>query len=297
MTRAWRTVLLVLTAAAGLSAACAAQPDGVADTLPPVGEIRPVSSGADIVLPFRDYELSSAQLDIVERATTLMARACVQRFGLDWPLPRTEPTETTVVADANRYGIIDRAEVAQRGYHPPPEPPRAPDDTSPSLDAVAVYAGKGASVVGGRPVPEGGCVGEARRQLAQGAPAGLSGAEFADLDQQIFQRAQADSRVSAAMAAWRACMAASGYHYTDVWAANDDARWTTPQPAPGEIATATTDLDCRATSNLVPVWLAVETAYQRQAIARRSAEFDATAAKLRTMLENASRIVTAPISK
>ncbi|WP_084425234.1 hypothetical protein [Kibdelosporangium aridum] len=294
MIRARRTVLIVLTAA-GLSGACAA-PDRAADTPPPLGEVRPVSSGADIVLPFRDYQMSAAQLDIVERATTVMARTCVQRFGLDWPLPRTEPTEAAVVGDANRYGIIDRAEVVQRGYHPPPEPQRAPDDTPPSLDAVAVYAGKGASVVAGRPVPEGGCVGEARRQLAQGAPAGLSGAEFADLDQQIFLRAQADDRVSAAMANWRACMATSGYHYTDVWAANNDARWATAQPAPGEIATATTDLDCRDASNLVAIWLAVESAYQRQAIAGRSAEFDATATKLRIMVENASRIVAAPIS-
>jgi len=120
-------------------------------------------------------------------------------------------------------------------------------------------------------------------------PAALPGEAFAELDRELYLTAQADPRVQAAMAGWRACMAEAGERYADVWAANDDVRWSGPAPAPAEIAVAKADLACRTRTALPGTWLAVETAYQQRAIADRRGEFDALAQALRARLANARR--------
>lgn len=285
---AWR--MIVITVAVSFVCAACSSPDA---TPPELGEIHPVTSAEDIVLPFHEYQLSAAELNVVERATAVLAKGCMNRFELDWPAPTGEGADMDGNDNGDRYGIIDRAEVTEWGYHRPPEQQEPSDETSPAPEAIMVYTGRGASEVGGRRVPEGGCVGEARRQLTGDAPPGMAGADLANLDQEIFQRAQADDRVRVAMGNWRECMARFGYHYTDVWAANDDVRWGGAAPEPEELATATADLDCREESNLVPIWLAVETAYQRRAIADRSDDFAALRTRLTTTVENASHVMSA----
>lgn len=285
-----RTRMIVLTVAVSFFCAACSPPDA---TPPEVDEIHPVTSAKDIVLPFHEYQLSAAELNVVERATAVLAKDCMNRFELDWPAPAAELADTDGTGNGDRYGVIDRAEVAEWGYHRPPEQQEPREETSPAPEAVMVYTGRGASEVGGRRVPEGGCVGEARRHLTGNAPTGMSGADLASLDQQIFQRAQADDRVRAAMGDWRECMVRFGYHYTDVWTANNDVRWGGPAPEPEELATATADLDCREESNLVPIWLAVETAYQRRAVADRADDFTVLRTRLTTTIENASHVLSA----
>jgi hypothetical protein len=260
---------------------------------PAIDTLRPVSSGRDIVLPFDSYRPTTAEVNTIERATAALARDCMHRFGLDWALPAADAAGADSPSGSRRYGVLDQAEVSRLGYHPPPETTQpVTAAAAPALDAVAVYAGKGAGTVGGHPVPDGGCLGEARRTLGAGVPSSLDGARFAELDIQLFSAAQADGRVQAAMARWRTCMAESGYDYADVWVANDDVRWTAPAPSPAEIATATADVACRKQTDLVPTWLAVESAYQRRAISERASEFDALKTGKRVRLNNATRVLS-----
>jgi hypothetical protein len=87
-------------------------------------------------------------------------------------------------------------------------------------------------------------------------------------------------------------MAEAGYDYADVWAVNNDARWTGQAPTAEEIATATRDVACRTRTELVPTWLAVETAYQRRLIAERPDDFAALKASRRHWVDSAERVVS-----
>lgn len=294
MVRRSRKSLLIAGALAAATAIAAATINLTTPTVPAMGEVRPVNSGRDIVLPFDEYRPSTRDVNAMERAAAILATECMHRFGLDWHASGSDVADPRMDAGSGRYGIIDQAEASRRGYHPPEEQPREETDerTPPSLEILMVYTGKGASTTHGLPIPEGGCLGEGRRKLAEGAPVSMSGAEFAALDQQLFSAAQADSRVGAAMAQWRDCMARSGYDYTDVWAANNDVRWTSESPTATEIATAKADVACRKTSNLVAIWLAVETAYQRDVIGKRVDDFTAIKESMRMRLDNALRVIS-----
>lgn len=290
-----RVVLLVAVLAAvsgGIVLSGAGEAKTTGQAPPAVGEIRPVSSGKDIVLPFSEYVNSAAEVNTIERASALLAKDCMARFGLEWTVSGAAAADATVAADGGRYGILDAAEVAVWGYHAPAESKKVDDGRpTPSPDALMVYGGKGASTFRGQAVPEGGCLGEGRRKLSAGGPTSMSGAEFSNLDLQLFSTAQKDSRVAELMIRWRECMSEAGYDYADVWAANNDIRWSGPTATAEEIATATKDIACRTKTELVPVWLAVETAYQRQAIAERPAEFAALKASKQQWIDNASQAV------
>ncbi|MBE1496640.1 hypothetical protein H4696_003740 [Amycolatopsis lexingtonensis] len=278
-------VVAALGCGIALSAGDAAEPGP-----PPIGPVHAVASGADVVLPFDAYRHSAAEVNVIERATALLARDCLARFGYLWAPPSADAVDAFRPAAGGRYGIVDAAEVARLGYHPV-EPPDRPAEPQPPLDVLMVYTGKGTSEAHGQPVPDGGCLGEARRRLEEGVPAALPGEAFARLDRELFLTAQADPRVQAAMAGWRGCMAESGERYADVWAANDDVRWSGPSPTPEEIRVARADLACRARTGLAGTWLAVETAYQRRAIEERSGEFEALAKARQVRLTTAWGVV------
>ena len=122
-------------------------------------------------------------------------------------------------------------------------------------------------------------------------PTAMTGADFAELDRELYLTAQADDRVQRIMTEWRKCMAESGWRYADVWAANDDVRWSGPEPTPEEIKVAKADLVCRKRTGLTETWLAVETAYQQREIDERNSEFEALAKAMHVRLANARQAV------
>ena len=66
-------------------------------------------------------------------------------------------------------------------------------------EAMMIYTGKGTTSIGGKRIPEGGCLGQARRELERGVPAAIPAAELIRLDQETFEQAQRDGRVRQAM--------------------------------------------------------------------------------------------------
>jgi hypothetical protein len=48
--------------------------------------------------------------------------------------------------------------------------------------------------------------------------------------------------------------------------AMNDRKWAGSSPTPEEIATATADLECKTTNNVIGIWFAVESALQRHDI-------------------------------
>ncbi|WP_437068827.1 hypothetical protein [Streptomyces sp. enrichment culture] len=225
-------------------------------------------AAAGLRLPLQDYLLADHELRELDRARVVLIDRCMRGFGFSYPVrhptadlgPRS-PTE-------RRYGITDASDAAAHGYGlGDRDPARQKPPEKPDLDADAqtVLFGKGRSSVKGRPVPEGGCVTQADRSLGAGAPAGTDPGLAQQLSFQSFDLSRADSRVRRATRAWSACMAGHGYDYADPLAPLGDPALS-GATSPRAVATATTDIRCKKATNLVGIWFAVESAYQRRLI-------------------------------
>ncbi|MFI5530434.1 hypothetical protein ACIA8O_18020 [Kitasatospora sp. NPDC051853] len=275
-----------------LATACARATPPAPDGAAPVPAVAEVRSDADIRLPFDAHVLTAAQQRTVILAEQRLARGCMSRFGLDWPAPVLPPVPDAP-ANSRRYGVLDPASAGRLGYHPPADPPAAPAPaTTPEM--LTVYGGKGGpSELDGRPVPEGGCLGEARRGLGIGEFS-LGSLELNRIGTDSFTQAQQDPRYTAATAAWSSCMQRAGHSYADIWRANNDPRWSVPAPTELELATARADAACKLSTRLPTVLLTVETELQTAAIHRRAAALRTATERQHTVLARATAVLARP---
>ncbi|MGW4651584.1 hypothetical protein [Kitasatospora sp. NPDC004289] len=287
--RATAPLTLLLAALAAL-AACSPAPGAGPGSRPP-DPVREVRTGADIVLPFDAYLMTADQERTVARAEQLLAGDCLRRFGLDWR-PAAPPPDAAGPVNAQRYGLIDPAEAERLGYHPLPRP-AAEAAPEPTPEVVTAYGGKGAAELNGVPVPEGGCLGEARRTLGVGRFSQGS-IELNRIPTDSFTRAGKDPRTVAATAEWSACMQRAGYSYPDIWRANDDPRWNAAQPTELERATARADVACKAATRLPTVLLTVESDLQRAAIEAHRPALDRAREHQGAVLAKAAEVLGAP---
>lgn len=282
--RAW----LVAAAAAGL-VGCAnppAQP-------PPAGPAPPPAmlSTVDLRLPLDDYLLSPADVHRLGRTHRVLLRQCLNTFGLDPVLPAPAQAGPRT-ANERRYGLTDPGQIVD-GYWASERKPA--NDTSTS-DTSALTPEVGAAVTGraertvrGRPVPEGGCAGQAQRRLTAGHPEGADiqlGHRLASVEHQATLE---DPAARAATRAWSACMSESGFDYADPYGPPDDPRFRGAL-SPLEIATARADVACKERTNLVGVWWSIESARQTSAIAANRAALDLTARAIGAELAVADEI-------
>lgn len=176
-----------------------------------------------------------------------------------------------------RYGITDVGLARSFGYGlGPRDPARAVRPARPEIgaDGENVLSGQGRSVVNGIAVPEGGCIGEADRNLTEPGTSSVDIRKGNQLNLESFAQSRQDSRVQAAFRSWSACMEQAGYHYADPLAAAADPAFA-GTPDPQQIAVALVDIDCKARTDLVGIWFTVESAYQRRAIDADAAAFAA----------------------
>ena len=300
-----RARVAMTVSAIWLTCACTSGPGPSGGGEPPVGAIPTARDTTTLSLPLEAYTLQGDSHVTVQRASWRLTRDCVRRFGGAYTL-----SEKTLIGalpkkvrdNSRRYGLTDPAAAARYGYNVPPSQGRTatpaeragksgwtPTETE-RLLVRGPAEGASASVTDttGKPLPPGGCQAEANRALAGGAAA--PDEEFAmTLDRDAYRKSELDSRVRAATASWSACMEKGGRTYADIWEPNDK-RW--PEPATDEeIATAVADVACKQETNLIGIWFAVETAYQKQAIESRSADLDAVKAHIGTTVSNAARVV------
>jgi hypothetical protein len=265
-------------------AACTAPStvDGT-DGEPPVGPVPTMLSIVDVPLPVQAYLATEEQLDRVALAEVALVRACLARFGFPYDVT---PVPSGAYGPASltdrRYGITDLDLARTDGYGlGPRDPGLATRPAKPDLgpEGEAVLSGQGPSEVRGRPVPEGGCIGEAGRGLTGPRASTADLYRGTELQLTSFAQSRVDSRVKSAFAAWSACMAGAGYRYADPLAAAADPAFIRPLDQ-HEIDVATTDIGCKASTNLVGVWFTVESAYQQRAIDADPSGFAATRAAL-----------------
>ncbi len=82
-------------------------------------------------------------------------------------------------------------------------------------------------------------------------------------------------------------MAAAGFTYLNPWQPNDQPKWKDPAKRTEQVNTAIADVDCKQNVNLVGVWMAAESAYQRTAIRDNGAALDTLRKNLQTQAANA----------
>ncbi|MCK9895322.1 hypothetical protein [Frankia sp. AgB32] len=252
-----------LTVPAAVGAGC-----GGATSNPATGVAPALTDASHLRLPLDRYLLTPHDADLVARAHRVLLRRCEQRFGITGP-PEPPATAGPRTLNERRYGITDRALAATAGFRVSANGPvTVPKPTEPADPrTLDVLSGEGRRVVDGQPVPPGGCSGEAKRRLGAGAPAGADRFLAERLSRDSYFRAESDRRVQAAMRAWSICMQEHGFTYPTPLAAAADPRFRAGPVTPTEIATATTDIDCKARANLVGVWSTLEADLQRPAIA------------------------------
>jgi hypothetical protein len=295
--------LLALCAAVLAASACSAESDSagpaersaVAEkaTPPPlrtptVGAVRVVTSGKQITLPLDAYFPDPAEVAVVTRGYDVVFRGCVSRFGLEVPPVASGEVERS--GNERRYGLLDLKEAAAHGYVGAAGPAKRqrPREEAASPQLVAVATGEGQATVNGRAVPEGGCRAEATRIVEAGAPVAEESL-LPELINLTSYWAERHPQVTAAFAAWSRCMAAAGYTYDNPWQPNDNPKMREPGPKDEYVKTAVADVACKHKTNLAGVWMAVDSAYQRDAIADNRAALEAVRVRRHVQFANASK--------
>jgi hypothetical protein len=273
----------------------------------PAAPAAPAPAAAPAVppLPIQEYMFDLAGVHRANQARYVLTGKCMAALGQPFTAPpvREVTAQWEAQLRSRRYGVSDPGTVATLGYHPPTG---GVDDSPPVLASMTeeqrtAFQGPPATAGGeppaarihGRPVPVGGCLGEATRAIA---PAGgyARSALATSIDFDSFRRSRADRRVVDAIAAWSACMARSGHRYADPLAATADPRWRAgPTPAPAELDTARDDLACKDRTGLVRTWTAVEAEHQRQQIGAHRADLDALRADRDAQLARVAEILRA----
>lgn len=270
MRRVLASISLIAAAMTMMVAGCSPSSEGP-ERLEPDIEMVNITDLRTFALPLDAYRIHGEYAALVSRASFAIFQSCMARFGFTEEALRTESTVEAPTGNERLYGLADLEQAQASGYHPPNLDTGPDQSDQPVLSPEATEAwhmvanGTVPETEDGLAVPPGGCVGEARRILAEGTPpADLPLAER--LSGETFQRATEDSRIQEAFREWSACMADAGYEYRDPQEAINDPRWATEQPTEQEIAVAVTDVRCKQQVNLINTWASVQIAYQEQAI-------------------------------
>jgi hypothetical protein len=280
--RPWRrgfrsaaVALAVATAGCAGPGGAAGQDAGAPDRVPTL------LRSADLRLPLDDYLPSVADADRLARAGRALLRQCMHEFGFDYVTPELGPWAGPRTWTERRYGLTDPAQ-ARHGYWPESRAAAARGAAvrlarrraaAPTEAEGAALTGRGARVLNGKPVPPGGCAGEAQRRLTAHDPPGADQYLAQRLTSDSFFGSQRDARVRRATQQWVSCMKAAGYDYAGPLDPPKDRRFQRAV-TPLEISTAGADVACKKWTNLVGVWFTVESTQQRSLVEANRAGLD-----------------------
>ena len=237
---------------------------------------------ADVSRPIDTYLLKADAIIHTEYARNTATNQCLSDKGYPGKQITLDPQMSAAVTGAvldrtvrsQLYGYFEALdEVQQYGYKRPPWDPGGwggtkPGDSVPSevIDACEALGTK----VAGSDDPMGYVLTHA---LPDGGPPEPAG----------------DSRYAKAVQAWAGCMKDRGYRYSDPLAAIGDPAWQVPddqRPSPVEVATATADVQCKISTNLIGVAVAVQAAYDQQYINAHSSQLADYTQHLKEIIQN-----------
>jgi hypothetical protein len=227
-------------------------------------------------LPWRPYIQSPHQVLVFQKAQLILVVQCMHRHGFTaFKQSMMSYGEPDLAQEpGGPYGWINIHKAMKYGFHPSPADRVTYHVASTRLSAV-----------------ENGAL----RTCLNEANAKLTGKRTIDPENLVNQlAAQAwdltvnDTRVHAATVKWSSCMRAQGFRYStppsQVW-------WIrrSESASPAEIATASSDAACTATSDLAGIFFAVDAGYQQELIRQEAFRLAAIGNSLRA--ENARAVV------
>ncbi|MGW8327487.1 hypothetical protein ACWGLE_06265 [Streptomyces sp. NPDC055897] len=290
--------LLALLLTAGCSSQAARPP---APALGPIPEITSVDA---ISLPTDAYIPTSTQILALQKATDVVSARCMRNYGLPYHPPIMEGFADFARQNKIRtalYGFFDLSTARSKGYDTRLDSPAGTSGEAPYTDAeMGVLRGQsttGSTVATfkGKKVPAGGCRQQGIDAIGGDPPPPLVNA----LPGGGPKVPPDDPHIKAVTARWATCMKGKGFTYPNPWAAYSSPTWKEPaaQASPGqtprtseEIATATADVECKLSTNLVGVAVAVEIAYGHQYIQTHMAQLAAFKQHLDDQLRAAARL-------
>ncbi|MFE7562635.1 hypothetical protein [Kitasatospora sp. NPDC057500] len=268
----------------GLLAGCGTDAGGGRDEdIGPEPAIGPVVAepldGARVALPLDGYSIGTEESVVIFRAMGQATRTCMQAKGFDY-----DPGDPSVRApltpfDSDHLGLLSAAAARETGYHRPRwSGSRSGTTAAGGVERSDAYQqalnGPRSGRVGpATPGTDRGCSGEIERWFQAEGVGSNSGDLIGELRAKAYDRTAVDSRVKAALAAWRSCMEGLGYHYSGP-AQPSSENWPDPV-SDRERATAVADMDCKSRVGLLGTWYAVQTAYQQQLIGGNEAALNA----------------------
>jgi hypothetical protein len=284
-----KSIAVAVAAAIPLTAGCAAQEPAEPALSQPIAVIE---NAAQLRLPIADQLPSAREDEVIGRAAVVLTETCVRRFGVHYTARFVANPGILEGAD-RRYGVIDIDEAARWGYARPGKETNGGEQWRPSGREYEAVTGRtptgGPATVraaDGAPVPAGGCGAEAWRRL-RGDDDEL--VLLVDgLLNETWTQTRADSRARAAETAWVECMREAGHDFHHRWDAADSVG--TAPPADQRVM-AKLDATCARRVNYVGIWHAVDSAYQRQAIARLGDRLPRALAGQRDLVARATEIV------
>ncbi|MER6450225.1 hypothetical protein DEJ51_09805 [Streptomyces venezuelae] len=268
-----------------LLSACSAGPAAPAETPGPTAAHR-LADSKTLKLPLDDYLLTTADAGTLARGRDSLMQRCLTALGAPYT-PKAQGS-ADIETNERRYGLADAELAKEHGYHVPDTDKRAEDYPT----AVMPLVTGDVTTHNGVPVPQGGCAGEAQRELHE--------AELQDalnfpqkLNMESYVKSQKAPMVVKATAEWSSCMKESGHSYADPLAAINDKEFSAATPGSHEKEVALADVLCKQKVNLIGVWSDAESEYQRFLIeSNANALTGPLAAKQKTM--SAAKAATGP---
>ncbi|WP_153547901.1 hypothetical protein [Streptomyces sp. RB17] len=295
---------VLLTAATGCSAGRA---NTAVPAAAPAGRAPVVLSSVDLKLPIERYLFSASEKQSLVKAVRILVQQCMDRYDVPYrPAPIGPSLGVRSLMD-RRYGITDERAARADGYHlgdrdprtHPGPPPARPTGTSllvltgrtgPAASSATTAPASPPPVVNGQRVPAGGCAAQAEAAIAGSGRLGPSDLAQ-DLNDRSFLTTKADARVTGVFRAWSRCMKGKGFSYPDPLNAMSDRRFQGAQPTHQEIQVASADVDCKRQTNLVGMWFAVETAFEKAQIRQNAPELTAVLKAKQSQLRAAAAVL------
>lgn len=267
-----------------------------------IGRIPVTTDTSELPLPLDPYRLTNLQFDRIRNGYNRIVSKCMTNFGISYDIPIYK---TLIPAGFNSplrmsglFGYQSMAYAKVWGYHSsvanysPAHTEHVGGLRGAVLYGPAAVRKQSLSLLHGRKIPVGGCSGSATR-LITGSPDGnlVGDSELAvGLRQDSLSESQRDPRVRRVFTLWSKCMKTSGFKYGSPLEPYRDPRWDlgSGRPTPAERRAAVRDQECRAKTNLVGIWYAVDFALERQAVKENERELRAVRLDIRRRVARAT---------
>ena len=274
-------------------------------TVPP---IPPAGSSLTVAMPLEAYQAISTQQQVaLADASSQLIQHCMAARGFEDTSSSSAPLSSVATlgqVEAAGAGLTSLTQARTFGFVRPKSSNSA--SSGPQIIGFISAAGFGQSLKAGRAYAEAlygfgpgtggpgghvGCLQQASKQVY----GSLFGEPVPDPVPQIAEQAanytQTDPRIHAVIKAWSACMARRFYHYASP-SQVEGHHWKSP-PNKAEINTAVADVTCKAKTNLLNTWLAVEAGYQQALIGQNLATLSQLQANFAPLLQRANTALAA----